>query len=158
MDVRISPTEGMIVVLEFALAIGGFMGGVALLTATDGANLGWTVASLEGTPFSDYSVPALILLALNGIFPLFVAIAALQRRPWSAWGHLVLGSVSVAWIGAQVLMLGYISLLQPIFGAIAFLIATLGLVVVARTRDPSPVREQARSGHHGVPSGMRGSL
>ncbi|KIG19207.1 hypothetical protein DB30_04672 [Enhygromyxa salina] len=142
--------------LEFALAVGGFMAGVALLTAPDGASLGWSTASLDGTPFSNYVVPALFLLTLTGVFPALVAIATLARRPWSMWGHLVMGGLSVAWIGGQILTIGYISLLQPIFGAIAFLITTLGLMLYAQARDEAIASGgPARSGPI-APTGVRG--
>lgn len=145
MEARISVTEGTIVMLEFALVIGGFLGSLGLLSAPGGENLGWTTEALLGTPFSDYAVPALILLVLTGILPLFVASAALRRRPWAIWGHLAVGSLLVAWIGGQVLVLGYLSLLQPIFGALGFIIAALGLVAVAKTtRNGSGVLEQPR--------------
>ncbi|PRQ04581.1 hypothetical protein [Enhygromyxa salina] len=154
MDARISITEGMIVLLDFALAIGGVLSGVALLSATDGTNLGWSTDSLVGTAFSDYTVPALMFLLLNGIFPLVVAIATLQRRPWSLWGHLVMGGLSVAWIGGLIMMIGYISLLQPIFGAIAFVITTLALVVMSQARNESRIRELAPS-RRIAPAGVR---
>lgn len=125
----------MIVVLEFALAIGGFMSGMALLTAPDGANLGWSTTSLAGSPFNDYWIPALLLLTFNGIFPLIVATAALRQRPWATWGHLVIGTCVVGWIGIQLLLFGYLSLLQPIFGALGFIVAALSLVVIAARRN-----------------------
>jgi hypothetical protein len=144
MDARISVTEGMIVMLEFALALGSFMSGIGLLLAPDGQFLGWTTEPLQGTPFSDYVIPALMLVAIGGILPLIVAIAALRRRAWSAWGHLVVGSLLVLWIGAQLLWIGYISLLQPIFGALGFIIAALALVAIVTTRNESRVRVESR--------------
>lgn len=134
MEARISLTEGMIVVLEFALAIGGLLAGVALLLAPDGHNLGWTTEPLQGTSFDDYWVPALILLALNGVTPIVLAVATLQRRTWVTWAHLVLGIVLIGWIGAQLIAVGYVSLLQPIFGAIGFIIAALAMVSIASNR------------------------
>jgi hypothetical protein len=144
MDARISVTEGMIVMLEFALALGSFMSGVGLLLAPDGHFLGWTTESLRGTPFSDYMIPALMLVAIGGVLPLIVATAALRRRAWATWGHLMVGSLLVLWVGGQLLWIGYVSLLQPIFGALGFIIAALALVAIVTTRNESRVREQPR--------------
>ena len=151
MEARISVTEGMIVVLEFALAVGGSLGVFGLLMAPDGQHLGWTTQPLEGTPFSDYVVPALMLLVFTVVLPLIVATAALQRREWSLWGHLAVGAMLVAWIGAQVMVIGYLSLLQPIFAAIGFIIAALALVAIITARDMKHALEQTTR-HEVAPS------
>jgi hypothetical protein len=47
----------------------------------------------------------------------------------------VIGTCVVGWIGIQLLLFGYLSLLQPIFGALGFIVAALSLVVIAARRN-----------------------
>ncbi len=122
--------------MEIVLIGGAVAGAIGMLSAPDGSNLGWTTGTLAGTPFEDYVVPGLTLLLANGVLPTIVVIATLRRQDWAGWGHLVVGCVLTGWIGVQVLLIGYLTVLQPIFGALGVAIALLGVATIWRRREP----------------------
>src|SRR3954454_10780526 len=74
----------MAVWLEVALltylAIGGLVGGVAVITDCTGASIGARLSWLDGTPVSDFLLPGLFLLMVFGIGSI-VVIAGLLWRP-----------------------------------------------------------------------------
>ncbi len=49
------------------LGLGALAGGLALVTAPDGSNMGFDVGLLAGSPFDDYLIPGLILGGLFGV-------------------------------------------------------------------------------------------
>jgi len=109
----------------------GIAGGVALVAAPDGRIMKMPVAQLDGSPFSSYLIPGLILLIVLGILPLDV-LAGLWLQPKVAWyGSLVVGCGLVLWIVVQVLYIPF-SALQTIFGAVGLLIATVTLLPSVR--------------------------
>jgi hypothetical protein len=75
---------------------------------------------LDGTPFRDYRVPALILGCVYAPVSL-AATSALWRRADHA-GELAIaaGAVEVGWIVAQVWLIGLRSFLQPTMAAVGF--------------------------------------
>lgn len=126
----------MIVGLEFFVALGAFAGGAALISSPDGSSLGLSLANLKGSPFRDYYIPGLILLICNGIFPTVVAIATLFKLSWAPKGHMLVGVVLIGWIGFQILFLGYVSFLQPVFAIVGALITLLGWIESRRADEP----------------------
>ena len=50
-------TTGVLGTLEALVAVSALGGGIALLSALDGSNLGLTTDDLADTPFDDYLVP-----------------------------------------------------------------------------------------------------
>jgi len=109
-------------VLQAFVAINAIGGGIYGLLGARGVPIEW----LEGTPFSSYLVPSVILLVVVG-----GAHAVASVRTWrmadGAWRvSLVAGSVLMGWIGVQVVMIGYVSWLQPAVG-----VGAIGNVVLA---------------------------
>ncbi len=115
------------------------------------------VSALDGTPFSDSLMPGLILLLLLGVFPLITVaglwfrpampfLAGLERRAGLDAAWLVSFTVGVAliiWIVAQVLLIGYVSPLQPVFFVV-------GVAIVGVSLLPS-VRNHYRKPGNGIP-------
>jgi hypothetical protein len=106
------------------LGIGALAGGLALATAPDGSNMGFDVALLAGTPFSDYLVPGLILGGLFGIGSLVVAFMGLRRMrpaPFLAFG---IGCAQMIWIVVELAIIKEFSFLHPVCFGLGLLIAT----------------------------------
>lgn len=121
--------------------IGGVYGGYSLVAAPDGSKLQMSTDILSNSPFDTFLVPGIILLVFNGLLPLLVAWGLFIQPPWQ-WPEFVnlyhkqhwcwtfslyYGFVLIIWINVQLIMLGYSSLLQPVFALTGVLIAILTL-------------------------------
>ena len=102
--------------------IAGIFGGAALVLAPDGDLLRIPTSYLEGTPFSDFLVPGLLLLTLLGVFPLVVAVDLWRRRPWAWFGAFAVGCGLVIFELVEYAMIGP-DPQQLVWGSIGGLIA-----------------------------------
>lgn len=112
--------------------------GVSMILDPSGQWLRFPPGALEGTPFSNYFIPGLLLAVFIGIIP-FVAWFGLWKRPrWNAlqrrlpfqqqhwsWTLSVVNGVGLMiWILVQITMVPYF-FLQPLMFAWGALIVTL---------------------------------
>lgn len=82
-------------VIEAVIGLGAIGGGIAILT---GAFDQWfSVAWLAGTPFSDYTIPGLVLLIVVGGGMLLGAAAQFIQRAWTVLLSAVLGLILLGW-------------------------------------------------------------
>lgn len=88
-------------------AVGATAGGVGLVQDPI-KNIGMPLSMLEGSPFSDYLIPGLILLIVVGLFPFVVLCGLGQRRWWGWWLAVAAGAGLVIWIITEVALLGYL--------------------------------------------------
>jgi hypothetical protein len=88
-------------------ALGAIGGGIGLVQDPVN-NIGMPVSLLDGTPFSDYLWPGVILLVVVGIFPLGVLYGVLRRRLWGWWLALAAGAGLIIWIIVEGILLGYL--------------------------------------------------
>lgn len=124
---------GAVIALELFTAIGAFYGGGSLVADPMGHPMGMQPPSeMPGLRFGSYLIPGIILLLSNGLLPLVVAAGALFGRKWSVRGHMVAGMVLTGWTAVEVLMLGWISFLQPLMLGIGIAMFALGALYSAR--------------------------
>ena len=90
-------------------ALNAFGGGYYGLSGAPGVPTEW----LEGSPFRDYFVPGLILLVVVGGSFLVAAIAVLAAWRIARLAAFAAGLVVLAWLVAQVAIIGYVSWMQP---------------------------------------------
>jgi hypothetical protein len=117
-------------------AVNAFGGGLYGLAGAEGIPTAW----LEGSPFTDYFVPSLVLLLLVGGSLLFAAIAVYARLRIARAAALVAGVIVLGWIAVQVAIIGYVSWMQPATTLGALLILTLAWL----HSPPGRVRSGAR--------------
>jgi hypothetical protein len=104
---------------------------VSLVAAPDGRIMKMPVSYLDGSPFSDYLIPGLILLLVLGVFPL-VVLAELWLRPRPAWyGAFAVGCGLFIRILVDVRIIPF-SALQAFFGVVGVLIAVVTLLPAVR--------------------------
>lgn len=53
-------------ILQLFIGLGAVAGGLGLVLESDGSNLGMPLSMLEHSPFSDFLIPGLVLLIVNG--------------------------------------------------------------------------------------------
>lgn len=116
--------------------VGAIFGGGNLISHPDGSRLSWTVDMLKHTPFNDFLIPGIILLAANGIFSFVVLgmmIFGLKR--YSTF-IMLQGFILSGWILIQVIMLQQILSLHLIMGGAGLLLIVCGwrLPVIERKR------------------------
>ena len=82
---------------------------------------------LDGTPFSNYFIPGLILLVVIGGSMLAASLAVWSRNLFAGPASLVVGSILLIWIIVQVVLIGYQSWMQPTFFAFGLAVVALAL-------------------------------
>jgi hypothetical protein len=83
----------VLVVIEAIIGLGAIGGGIAILT---GAFDQWLpLAWLQGTPFSDYTIPGLLLLIVIAGGMLLTAATVFIQREWAVLLSAVMGLVMI---------------------------------------------------------------
>lgn len=114
--------------LQVFIGLGGVAGGFGLATEPSGANLGLNVDLLSKSPFSDYLIPGLVLLAVNGVGSLAGGVLSILRYRYSGEIAAALGAFLMIWITAQVFWIGLTIWLQPLFFGLGVVELALGLL------------------------------
>ena len=83
----------MLATIEGLTGLGAIGGGIAILTGA--FNRWFPVAWLQGTPFSDYTIPGLALLVIIGGGMLLAAAAQFVRRAWAVLFSAAMGLVMI---------------------------------------------------------------
>lgn len=117
-----SKSTGLYILLAllFFQGVSGLYGGGMLVVDPTGVGLEMPPGLLDGSPFADYLIPGLILLAILGFFPLVVFYGLLRRKAWSWLGAVMVSLALIIWITAQIAIVGYQSdpPLQLIYGLV----------------------------------------
>lgn len=123
---RVDPADRALAALDAAVGISA-IGGAAY--ALGGAK-DWPKEWLDGSPFTTYRVPGLVLGGVQA--PLAIAAGVALWRGDRRAGPLALatGVVQVGWILVQARIIGYRSFLQPLLGVIG--LVSLGAAVRRR--------------------------
>ena len=136
-------TALVLIILLLVMGAGALISGPMLFLAPDGRLMQWTVEQLEGTPFTDYLVPGIILFLLVGVLPVFTGIGLIKKPAWRwpealnvckgfhwSWtGAWASGVIMLIWIITETALLGYVSFLQP-------LVAAWGIGIIILTMLP----------------------
>jgi hypothetical protein len=111
--------NGLGILLLF-VALNAFAGGYYGLAGAKGIPLEW----LARTPFSNYTIPSVILIVAVGGSSLLGGISVLARTRHCMLFAIVAGIVMLIWIAVQLSMIGYVSWMQPAI-ALCGLVTTL---------------------------------
>jgi hypothetical protein len=90
-------------------ALNAFAGGYYGLSGAEGVPREW----LAGSPFTDYSVPSLILLNVVGGSLVLGAVMVWVSHHLAPVAAITAGVIVLAWIVVQVAIIGYVSWMQP---------------------------------------------
>jgi hypothetical protein len=122
------PIRIALVVLEVVVGLGAIGGGLAILT---GAFDQWfSLAWLQGTPFSDYTIPGLVLLVVVGGGMLLGAATQFIQREWAVLLSAALGLILLGWEVVEVAIVDrYPQAVIPSTVAQQILFTVFGLVI-----------------------------
>lgn len=80
-------------VIEGLIGLGAVGGGIAILTSA--FNQWLPLTWLQGTPFSDYTIPGLALLVMIGVGMLLAAATQFMQREWAVLFSAAMGLVMI---------------------------------------------------------------
>jgi len=107
--------------------LSGLAGGISLILDPSGKSIQLPLSWLEGSPFSNYLIPGLILFVVLGLYPLVVFYSLLKKLRWSWFAAFTLGAALIIWIGVEIIIIGYQPQppLQLIYGLVGLVILFL---------------------------------
>ena len=101
--------------LQAFIGLGALGGGFMLVRDPSGSALGVPLSLLEGSPFPDFLIPGIFLLAVNGVGSIIGAGISFTRRRYAQEIAIVLGAILVAWIVIQVVIIRSFSWLHVLY-------------------------------------------
>lgn len=105
------------------VAANAFGGGYYGMAGAKDIPLEW----LNGSPFPDYFVPSLFLFTVIGGLSLFSAVVVFKRHRIAPKIVTIDGIIILLWIVIQVVIIGYVSWMQP-----TTLIAAVSILTINR--------------------------
>ena len=120
--------------LQAFIGIGAMGGGFMLVQDPSGSALGVPLSLLEGSPFPNFLIPGIFLLAVNGVGSMIGAGFSFTRRRYAQEIAIVLGAILVAWILIQVVIIKSFSWLHILYFILGVVELGIGLYI-RRNRD-----------------------
>lgn len=128
-------TKQRIVYAAFALIIfqlfnglSGLLGGFMLIKDPTGASLHMKMEWLQGTPFSTFLIPGIILFMINGVGNVIGSWISLKKKLSAGIIGSLFGAIMMIWIITQVILIGYKDFLQPLYFSTGMFQLISGLV------------------------------
>jgi hypothetical protein len=145
-------TRNTLLAVEAFVAVTAFAGGFALILGAliPGLSIAITppIDYLEGSPFSSYLVPGLVLAVVLGGIHSVAFVLLLRRRPSACFAAATAGYAALIWIFVQMMVIPF-SFLQAVYfiaGTVelGLVMLLLGLLPIRRSPEPRPVRSRVR--------------
>jgi hypothetical protein len=108
------------------VALNAFGGGYYGMSGAEAIPLAW----LEGSMLNSYFIPGLILFVCVGGPAFLAGIAVLRKHRIAGKAAFLSGLVIVGWIVVQLVIIGYVSWLQPFILLLAIIIVILALLLL----------------------------
>jgi hypothetical protein len=130
-SVLAGPARLALLVLQAVVALTAAGGGTALvagaLVSTTSGAITPSDAYLDGSPFTGYLLPGVLLLVVIGGFHAAAFVAGLRRSPWAPLAAAAAAIALLTWIFVQMIWIPF-SPLQAVYEVVAMV--ELGLVLV----------------------------
>lgn len=137
-----------LIVLHIFLSIGAIGGGIIFMIDPSGEMAGMSLSLLEGSLFSSYLVPSLILVVVLGIVPFVTAIGLINQWDWKlaerfnvykdkhwSWSFsLYIGFALIIWITIQVFIIKTLTILHFIYIFYGLIIQIVTLLPVVQRK------------------------
>ena len=118
--------------LQAFIGLGALAGGYGLVSDPSGNTLGLPMSFLEGSPFSDFLIPGLFLLVVNGFGSLIGAGFSFTRRRYAQEIAIVLGAILVSWIVIQVIIISSFHWMHVLYFILGVVELGIGLYIRRR--------------------------
>ena len=118
--------------LQAFIGLGALGGGFMLVRDPSGSALGLPLSLLEGSPFPDFLIPGMFLLAVNGIGSMIGAGLSFTRRRYAQEIAIILGAILVAWIVIQVVIISSFHWLHVLYFILGIVELGIGLYIRRR--------------------------
>jgi len=130
-------------ILQCFVGLGAVVGGMLFVLFPSGRVLKMPLSLLEGSPFSNFFIPGVILFLINGIGQLWAGMLSFKRHPWSGHAGAVFGMGLIIWIFVQVSLIGGGHWLQYIYFFLGVIETVLAFLMRERLTEcgqlhPSP--------------------
>ncbi len=113
--------RGVLATLLGAVAVFDIVYGILVLTSV----ITLTPVQFQGTPFTDATIPMLLLAIVVGGSSLIAAATVYIRHAWSLFLAAAAGLIMIAWEVTELAMVQQFAWLQPIFMAIGVAVIAL---------------------------------
>jgi hypothetical protein len=105
------------------MALNAFGGGYYAMSGAEGVPIDW----LQGSPFSSYFIPGLVLFVVVDGSSLMAAVCVFVHSRIAKFATVTAVIIVFAWLLVQIAIIGYVSWMQPTTGAVALIILLLAL-------------------------------
>lgn len=92
--------------------INALIAGSMFIVDPSGSKIGMTTDYLRTSPFTDFLIPGIILLVVNGLFNVFAALAVTRNNPMSPILVILQGLMLSGWIIIQIILVQDFNLLH----------------------------------------------
>jgi hypothetical protein len=113
-------------IFQVFIGVGAIDGGYLLISDPSGANMGFDLELLRSSPFKDYLIPGVLLFSINGLGSILGGLLSIMRYRFSGELAMILGLFLVLWIIFQMLWIGLVSWIQPLYLVFGFIELYLG--------------------------------
>lgn len=116
----------MLGILQLFIGLGAVGGGLGLVLEPSGANLGMPLEMLNHSPFSDFLIPGIVLIIVNGLGSITGSLFSFKLFQYAAEIALVLGAFLVAWILIQAYWIHAFHWLHALYLSLGIIEVALG--------------------------------
>jgi menaquinone-dependent protoporphyrinogen oxidase len=124
----VAPEQPRIVLATLCLLAGltAIWGGIELVSRPDGSLVHLPLSLLEHSPFHDFLVPGLLLVALVGGISTLAGVLVLLRHHRANAEAMVSGAILVAWIVVEMLLIRHVHWLHGVYLTLGVAIGVVG--------------------------------
>lgn len=115
--------------LQLFVGVSAVAGGLPMIIQPNGSQQSISAEVLKGSPFSTLLIPGILLVFVIGILHLVGSFFSLNNKKHHSILSIFLGVMLIGWIVVQLYLIGFGSLLQPLYLALGTLELILALLV-----------------------------
>lgn len=102
-------------VLQIFIGITAVMGGFGLVSDPSGTKMDVPLALLKNSPFTDYFIPGLVLLVVNGAGNVLAGIVTFLRNRYAGILAVFFGTFLTLYMATEVWFIGLQNFSQPLY-------------------------------------------
>jgi len=122
--------RGTLIVLLFLINTSALGAGYFFMEDPSGKSLGFSLAYIQFSPFTDYFWPGWILFLTIGIYGLMCFLLIVFRHRYYPLYMMLLGVILIGWISIQIIMVRDFNLLHAMCIAIGFIFCITGKIII----------------------------